>query len=94
MAAKMIAKVIPYGMTAFRAAVMDLQPSSDKGKLAQKAFISLMNVGPFKESAKNRLDIYNEARSNGALTSFINRKDLESGFAMFLKNEDVKNKKP
>ena len=79
MAAKMIAKVIPYGMTAFRAAVMDLQPSSDKGKLAQKAFISLMNVGPFKESAKNRLDIYNEARSNGALTSFINRKDLESG---------------
>ena len=79
MAAKMVAKVIPYGMTAFRAAVMDLQPSSDKGKLAQKAFISLMNVGPFKESAKNRLDIYNEARSNGALTSFINRKDLESG---------------
>lgn len=82
-AAQMMKELVPFMGVALHMAIMDMQPSSAPAKAAQKTLLALSRGTRWLATAttgkadRDRMAIYNEARSAGALTSFINRKDLE-----------------
>lgn len=82
-AAQMMKELVPFMGVALHMAIMDMQPSSAPAKAAQKTLLALsrgtrwLATTTTGKADRDRMKIYNEARSAGALTSFINRKDLE-----------------
>jgi hypothetical protein len=82
-AAQMMKELVPFMGVALHMAIMDMQPSSAPAKAAQKTLLALSRGTRWLATAttgkadRDRMAIYQEARSAGALTSFINRKDLE-----------------
>ncbi|CAB5220280.1 hypothetical protein UFOVP236_17 [uncultured Caudovirales phage] len=95
-AGRMMKELVPAIGTSLRVALEDMQPATAAGRVAQKSLMKVfdwshsgidMVVG---KSSIDRMAIYREARKAGALTSFINRKDLDEQIIQI--NEAIRGK--